>query len=173
MLRKAQDIVGLPVIEVQAGKQVGTAKDIVINREWNILGVMLDQEHWFASPKYAGWEDIVSIGPDAVTVKDEHAARECDLREMNAFCLFDGTSKLRGLPVITVDGKLLGSVEDVYFGKKMDKQIVGYELSGGLISDFQEGRKWLSVSDQVKLGEDAVIVPGDSHTLEAPLFEEK
>ncbi|TMV52764.1 photosystem reaction center subunit H [Paenibacillus mesophilus] len=170
-MRRAQDIMGLPVIEIEAGKQVGTAKDFVIDRDWNIQGVLLDSKHWFASPRYIAWDDIVSIGTDAVTVKDEQVVRDYD-DKADTVCLLDGSFKLKGLPVITVNGDHLGMVEDVYFGEQMDKKIVGYELSGGLISDLKEGRKWLPSSEAAKIGEDAVIVPVSCIVQETSSFQE-
>lgn len=171
-MRRAQDIIGLPVIEIEAGKQVGTAKDVLIDRDWSIQGVLLDSKHWFGSPRYIGWEHIVSIGDDAVMVKDEQAVREWESESADTFPLLDGNLKLKGLPVITVDGEQLGLVEDVYIGEQMDKKIIGYELSGGLITDLKEGRKWIPSLQEAKLGEDAVIVPVHCVAQEMPSFEE-
>lgn len=170
-MRRAQDIIGLPVIEIKTGKQLGTAKDCVIDRDWNIQGVLLESKHWFAAPRYIAWDNIVSVGTDAVTVNDEQAVCERD-GDADTFLLLDGSFKLKGLPVITVDGHQLGLVEDVYFGEKMDKQIVGYELSDGLISDLKEGRKWLPSSETAVLGEDAVIVPVSCVVQDLPSFQE-
>ena len=62
--------------------------------------------------------------------------------------------------MITVGGHELGMVEDVYLDQNWGKQIVGYELSEGFISDLKEGRKWLPMPDSATKGEDAIIVPG-------------
>ncbi|MDF2722194.1 MAG: hypothetical protein K0Q59_1869 [Paenibacillus sp.] len=158
-MHKAQHLIGLPVIEVRTGKQLGTAKDCVIDREWNIRGILLESKSWFSSPRYIAWEHIVNVGEDAVTVEHDQVVQERDDSDTDTFLLLDGSFKLKGLPVITVDGNSLGLIEDVYFGEKMDKQIVGYELSDGFISDLKEGRKWLPFAGTVVLGEDAVIVP--------------
>lgn len=170
-MRKAQDITGLPVIVIETGKQAGTAKDFLIDRDWNLQGVLVEAKHWFSSPRYIAWDDIVSIGADAVTVQDEQVVRELE-HNLDAVCLLGGDFKLKGLPVITANGDQLGYVEDVYFGKQMDKKIVGYELSGGLISDLTEGRKWLPSPERATIGEDAVIVPVHCVPQDAPLFDE-
>jgi len=52
-------------------------------------------------------------------------------------------------------------IEDVYFDEQMGKQIVGLELTDGLISDITEGRKVVMINEDAQLGEDAVIVQGD------------
>ncbi|MBD2865287.1 PRC-barrel domain-containing protein [Paenibacillus oceani] len=171
-MRRAKDIMGLPVLDIEAGKQLGIAKDFLIDRDWNLQGVLLESKNWFASPRYIGWEDIVSIGTDAVTVKDEQAVRSMDDSGSEWVALLDGGFKLKGLPVITLDGENLGLVEDVYFGDKMDKKIVGYELSDGFISDIKEGRKWLPSPQSATIGEDAVMVPVGCVAQETPSFHE-
>jgi len=171
-LRRAQDIIGLPVIEIETGKQLGTAKDVLIDRDWNVQGVLLDAKHWFGSLRYIDWDDCISVGDDAVTVKDEQVVREREDDQADTLLLLNGEFKLKGLPVITVTGEQLGLVEDVYFAKQMDKKIIGYELSGGLITDLKEGRKWIPAPEEAKIGEDAVIVPIHCVVQETPSFEE-
>ncbi|MEF3303106.1 PRC-barrel domain-containing protein [Paenibacillus sp. GYB003] len=171
-MRKAQHIIGLPVIAIETGKQAGTAKDVVIGRDWNVLGVLIDSKHWFSSSRYIAWDDIVSIGADAVTISDEQVVRPWNDDHADFVYLLDGGFKLKGLPVITANGDQLGFVEDVYFGTQMDKKILGYELSGGLISDLTEGRKWLPSPNEATLGEDAVVVPVHCALQDAPSYEE-
>lgn len=170
-MRRAQDIIGLPVIEIETGKQVGTAKDMVIDRNWNIQGVLLDSKIWFGSPRYIEWENIVSFGSDAVTVKDEQSVRSLE-DDAELLCLMNGEFTLKGLPVITTSGEELGVVEDVYFGEQLDKKIIGYELSGGFISDLKEGRKVLPSPESATIGEDAVIVPVHCDVQQSPSIHE-
>lgn len=162
-MRRAQDIIGLPVIEIETGKQVGTAKDFLIDRDWNLQGLLLETKHWFSSPRFVEWDAIIALGEDAVTIPDEDSVRDLDDAD-SALFLASGSSKIKGLPVITVNGVQLGLVEDVYFGEEWGRKIVGYELTEGFLSDLKEGRKWLPSPDQVTLGEDAIIVPVRSDT---------
>ncbi len=157
-MRKGQDIMGLPVIEIETGKQIGTAKDFLIDHDWHIQGVLLETKHWFSASRYVKWEDIIALGTDAVTIPNESAV--ITLEDDQQLCYLEyGTTKIKGLPVITVNGIKLGMIEDVYFGEQWGRKIVGYELSEGLLSDLKEGRKWLPTPDCIKIGEDAIIVP--------------
>lgn len=157
-MRKAKDIVGLPIIEIETGRQAGTAKDFLVDSSWMIQGVLLETKHWFSSPKYIAWDELISVGEDAITIPNEVAILQ--LKETSGlFCMMSGANKIMGLPMITINGHQLGIVEDVYFGEKMDKKIIGYELTDGFISDLQEGRKWLPAPNQITIGEKAIIVP--------------
>jgi uncharacterized protein YrrD len=78
---------------------------------------------------------------------------------VDAASLASGEHKLKGLPVITVNGRQLGFLEDVYFEEKLGRKIEGLEISDGFISDLKEGRKRLPAPDEATIGDDAVIVP--------------
>ena len=69
-----------------------------------------------------------------------------------------GPIALLGKPVITSNGHHLGQVEDIYFQTEFG-EIVGYELSDGIISDIVDGRKAVKHVSSAKISEDAVILP--------------
>ena len=157
-MRRARDILGLPVLSVESGKQAGNARDLLLNEGWSIQGIVLESKHWFSSLRYVPWENVMACGDDAITILDESAIRSLeDEAHLNAF--LTGKHSVKGLPVVTVNGHQLGVIEDVYLDEQWGKQIVGYELSEGFLSDLKEGRKWLPLPEQVKRGEDAIIVP--------------
>lgn len=173
MLRRAQDIIGLPVIEVATGQRLATVEDFLLDEEWNLQGILLDSKHWFSSPRYIRWEDLISIGQDAVTISDEKAILQYD-NDLFLHSLLTGNEKITGLPVMTVSGHQLGILEDVYFLQNMGKKIKGFELSDGFISDLQEGRKWLPIPLTITLGKDTILVPVYcEHNLEETLHQLK
>lgn len=157
-MQKARDIIGLPVIEVDNGKKWSTVKDILFDNQWVMQGLLLESKHWFSSPKYVAWDDILSIGPDAVTIPNESVLRTLE-DETGMNLLFGGKNKIFGLPIVTVNGHMLGNLEDVYIDGKLGRKVIGYELTDGLISDLREGRKWIPHTDGVTVGEDTIIVP--------------
>lgn len=157
-MRKAHELIGLPVLTVDSGKQIGQVKDLLVGPDWNIRGIMLEVKNWFSSLRYIPWEGIVAAGEDAITIPNESVIREFEhVEECHAF--LEGNRKIKGLPVITVGGHKLGVVEDVYLNQNWGKQIIGYELSEGFISDLKEGRRWLPMPESATKGEDAIIVP--------------
>jgi uncharacterized protein YrrD len=157
-VRKGRDIIGLPVMDIHTGKRIGTVVDIMFAADFRANCVLLETRTWFTAPRSVEWDKIVSFGEDAVTVPEESFVKECQ-DENNVFFLLDGKGKLKGLPVMTKNGQELGFVEDVYFSNKMDKRIVGFELSDGFLSDVTEGRNWLPCPESAVKGEDALIVP--------------
>ncbi|MFH5182283.1 PRC-barrel domain-containing protein [Paenibacillus sp. TAB 01] len=59
-MKRARDVIGLPVISVQSGKQIGTAKDILLGEDWKIKAVLLETKHWFTSPSCILWHEPCS-----------------------------------------------------------------------------------------------------------------
>ncbi|WP_019533541.1 PRC-barrel domain-containing protein [Paenibacillus ginsengihumi] len=157
-MKRARDIIGLPVVCSATGKQVGTAKDLLLSEEWQAVAIVLEPKQWFSGPACICWEHIRAIGDDAVMIGKEEAIQPLESVAEGA-TLLDGPRKLRGLPVLTANGMQLGLIEDVYLEPGEGKQVIGFELTEGFISDLREGRKRLPLPDSVTIGEDAVIVP--------------
>jgi uncharacterized protein YrrD len=183
-VRRARDIVGLPVICTKTGKKAGTVYDLLIVDDWRIASFILSPRNLFTPCRIMNWDDAVSCGEDAVTIEDpglirtvataSHSKRSLssttwkELR--SSVTLVDGKRKVRGLPIVTTDGLQIGFVEDVYLRKDMGNTIIGFELSEGFISDLTEGRKWLSLPKTAIAGKDAIVVPAHCEEAVAPFF---
>ncbi|MGW9126478.1 PRC-barrel domain-containing protein [Paenibacillus chitinolyticus] len=173
-MRKARDIIGLPVFCVSTGKRAGTVRDVLLDNEWTILGVMLDARHWYSSCRYIPAGEITACGQDAVTIADMKSVRSyAEAESLGLIPLNGGKHRLKELPVITADGLQLGTIEDVYLLEQLGTKIIGFELSEGFVSDLMEGRKWLPMPISLTIGEDAVIVPLNSRLEAEEIFVSK
>lgn len=161
-MRKALDLIGLPVMDVSTGKKLGTVKDFGLNEDWKVSLVVLETKSWLADTKYIFVSDVLAFGKDAVTVSHSGVVRLAEEEVPPHSVILIGQSPLRGLPVMTVDGQQLGRLEDVYFHEHVGTKVIGLELTEGFISDLREGRRWLPLPDEMKIGEDAIIVPVQS-----------
>ncbi|MFD0714025.1 PRC-barrel domain-containing protein [Paenibacillus sp. GCM10027626] len=162
---KLQHMIGLPVLEIDTGKQIGHVKDAWFDEHWQLTGIILEGGRRFLSAmKSILWRDVLICGEDAVLIMNDTAVRKAKPDEVCRTFL-TGSNRLKDLPVVTTDGEQLGRISDVYFNEILGTQIVGYELTDGFIADLMEGRRWLPVPpdpDTVMLGEDVIIVPAGS-----------
>ena len=169
---RLQQMIGLPVIEVSAGKHVGHVKDAWFDEHWRLDGIVLDAGRRFISAvKAVRWSDVLVCGEDAVLIMNERAVRKTEMGEVQR-SFQSGAIRLKDLPVVTDQGEQLGRISDVYFDDLQGTQIVGYELTDGFIADLMEGRKWLPAPrdpDTVLLGEHTIIVPEGSESLLEPV----
>lgn len=161
-----QQLIGLPIIAISNGKQLGNVRDVWFNEYWRLQGLILQHEAWTKKVKVVFWSSVVSCGTDTVFIKAKHQIETVKNQQIQrGYCT--GIIQLKDIPVVTVTGTQLGRVSDVYFHPLQDTQIIGYELSDGFVSDLIEGRKWFRVpndADQVLLGQDVIIVPAISES---------
>lgn len=111
--------------------------------------------------KFVAWEDIVAYGEDAVMIRSKESIDKIDADHIPCTFLL-GKNKLKDLKVLTTTGTILGRISDVYFDQKLGNTIGALEISDGLVTDLIEGRKWLPCSDEMSIGENALMVPAMS-----------
>lgn len=158
-MRKALDVVGLPVVCLQTGEMIGTVRDILCDSTWHVRGILLSEQGWFQPGTYIPSERIHAVGDSCLTVSGKDALTPLPhLAGLQPVGIVTGKTKLKGKAVITASGELLGILEDVYFSANWEK-LVGYELSNGWLADIIEGRKRLSAPPSVIVGEENLIVP--------------
>lgn len=156
---KLQEMIGLAVFDVEDGKQVGKIQDFIVNDDWKIEGIELENKGLFTSHvKIVQWQDIVAYGEDAVMIRNQQAVRKTGADDIKHTYLL-GQSKLREMSVLTEEGLLLGRVSDVYFDQELGNTIIGIEITDGFVSDLIEGRKWLPCTSDMSIGESAIMVP--------------
>ena len=162
-MKKVSNIIGLPVICIHTGNQIGIVKDIACDPESNVYGLILEPKTLFNEGKVIPLQEIKSIGDDAITVYVENITQTMDEleKEHDELRGLYNARKLRGNKIITTNGKELGIMEDVYFHEELGT-ILGYELSEGIVADITEGRKYLPKPESITEGEDVLIVPMSS-----------
>ncbi|MFT9486995.1 MAG: PRC-barrel domain-containing protein [Tepidibacillus sp.] len=158
-MRKTEDVIGLPVIDLSSGKKIGVTKDVYFDENGELKGIAVESDGLFGKRQYLAFEHIGAIGDDAITVGTKRFLTSLDLIEQY-YGIYSGKKRYKGLPVFTTNGHELGQIQDVYFMEEMGK-ILGYELSDGFLTDVTEGRKVIQYPKRMVLGEDAMIVPQD------------
>lgn len=156
---KLQEMIGLAVFDVEDGKQVGKIQDFIVNDDWEIEGIELENKGLFTNHvKIVQWQDIVAYGEDAVMIRNQQAVRKTGADDIKYTYLL-GRSKLKEMSVLTEEGLPLGRVSDVYFDQELGNTIIGIEITDGFVSDLIEGRKWPPCTSDMSIGESAIMVP--------------
>lgn len=151
-MRRAREIVGLPVLDIRSGNQVGWVQDMVFDaQEDQVLGLILEGGHFFQSDKGIPRNSIVSIGKDALTV---------DGTELQSLKGVKWSEKL-GNQVYTQGGEAKGTIEDVFLDDSTER-ITGFEISDGLFADLFVGRSSVSEQQVVVDGTDVLIVADEA-----------
>jgi uncharacterized protein YrrD len=147
-MRRAREIVGLPVLSLKSGDQIGWVQDVVFDQDSRkISGILLESAHIFHSRKGIPREVVAAVGKDALTVSD-HVVREISGVKW---------SEKVGNQVFTQGGEAKGTIEDVFLDDSAES-IVGFEVSDGLFSDLLEGRGTILQENVMVDGKDVLIV---------------
>ncbi len=160
-MRKGHSIVGLKVIASDNGADLGTVRDLIFDHDADqCAALLLDEGGFFSSAEVVGWEEIKALGPDAVMVRSSSSSVSADdaprLKK-----LMDRETVLSGTRIYTKTGEDLGTFGDVYVDETSGR-VMGYELSGGFVSDTMSGKRYLAAQSAVQVGEDVVLMPASS-----------
>jgi uncharacterized protein YrrD len=150
-MKNSAQIVGLPIISISDGVQIGTVKTLVINPEKGSIDFLtIEQEDVQLSLKAIPFKKVVGIGEFAVTVESNNAV--IDLTEIPiANQLVNKQIRIKNTKAMTRKGQLLGEVTE-FFVDEETGEIIGIELHIG-------GRQAVLSSECVlTYGKDILIV---------------
>ena len=152
-MRRGREIVGLPVIKLSTGKELGLVTDLSWNHDQRkIKTISLGTGGVVSRMEPIPVGNIAFMGQDAVTVADEATA--------GGKADSDGDKSIgavAGVLVVTDTGRNLGTLQDLVFDDNC-ALLVGYEVSGGLVEDFISGREVLPPEAVLVWGAEAVVV---------------
>lgn len=157
-MRRGREIVGLPVIDLSNGERIAQVIDLVCNPAQDCVSALLlsgpDQPR---GSRMLLWENIYSLGVDAVTVESREAITLAN--EASGV-----KNQYLAKNVLTSSGKSLGRIEDIAVDAQSGR-ILGCVLTDGLVGDFLTGRSIIPLVDNVILGEENMIVPDEPTSL--------
>ncbi len=159
-MRKGRQFVGMPVISLEEGQQIGTIGGLVINpARKNVAALIIEQKGWFREQKFIPFNKVHSIGEDAVTIeRGSRAERGISLPEI--LKLFKERVNIAGSRLVAENGTAMGIVEEYYIDLQTG-DIVGLEFSSGTVSNLFKGSAFLDINYVRTLGQ-AVIICSDS-----------
>lgn len=155
-MKKLRDLIGLPVLEVDNGEQIGEVQEVFVDvTSAAVCQVEIGSTKLFRDTKAISFDELRSIGRDAVmvserslTLPNKDQSRD-QMRRLSDLC---------GKAVFTECGLQLGIVRDLVYNE-CTGEITAYELSDGLITDLLSGFKVMPLPEIQVVGEDRLIVP--------------
>ena len=167
-MRNGKGMIGKPVVAFDSGEKFNTIVDLIFDQQNNLLlGFLVDEGGWFSNALVLPLSKIQAIGNDAVIVPSRDVISSAsEFPEIQN--ILEKDNVLKGTKIMTVDGRDLGTMTDLYFDDKTGV-IEGYEVSGGIFADAYSGRSFVPAPDTIKIGEDIAFVPSET----ADLMEEQ
>ncbi len=168
-MKKSVDILGLPVISISEGLELGTVKSLVINpAQGAVAALVLDDGKWYLGAKLLPFSAIAGLGEAAITVESASnvvpVSGAPDLEKL----LAAGVAVI-GAKVLTKTGRIQGKVTEIAVdaaGKIVTCEI---EEADGTITHIPTKRVFTFAKDVVIVADgDVSATPAAAKHAEAP-----
>lgn len=157
-MKKTKEIVGLPIISISDGIEVGKVKTVIINAEKGAIDyVVVDSGIQILSAKVIPTEYVLGIGEYALTIENEDAINDIS-KIPAAIDLLQKNIQVKGTKVLTKKGRLLGEIGDIYIDEEDNCNIIGLEY----IADItQKSIRIIPRGSIITFGKNLVVVKED------------
>jgi uncharacterized protein YrrD len=156
-MRKGKSVIGKPILSLADGSRLQEVKDVILGAgNDTVVGLLADEGGFLASSLVVPIDEVSAFGRDAVVV----ARRESVIAANQApeiGSIVARHQSLLGTRVFTETGDDQGKLNDVYFDESTGR-ILGFELSGGAVSDATKGTRYIPVDELVRVGSDVAYV---------------
>ena len=106
-MKTSAEILGLPVISITEGRELGMSKTLLIDaKNGAVAAITIEDDDWYRGVKLIPFESVIAVGADAITITN---------------------SENIGTKAITKGGTIQGSVSEIYIGD--DGKVVQCEIS--------------------------------------------
>lgn len=155
LVRRGREIIGLPIIDLATGLRVAEVRDLICDQEaLRVTALLVEKGSLVRSAKALAWEDIHSVGSDAVTIKSAKLIKTVGKTGPSP------GNRYMYKQVITTSGQYLGRIDDIAVNTS-NGRILGCVLTDGILGDFISGKAIIPLVESAKLSAENMIVPNE------------
>ncbi|MBP2632122.1 MAG: hypothetical protein H6Q70_2750 [Firmicutes bacterium] len=112
-MKKSVHILGLPIISITEGKELGISKSLVVDAaKGMITALVIEDEDWYRGVKILPYTSVIAIGDDAITITSSESILSID--EATEFePLLTANIKVIETKAITKAGSIHGIVNEI------------------------------------------------------------
>lgn len=157
-MKKTQEILGLPIISISDGIEVGKVKNIIINAEKGAIDyVVVESGIQILSARVIATENVLGIGEYALTIENDEAINDLS-KFPSAIGLLQKNIQVKGTKVLTKKGRLIGEIGDIFVDEDDNCKIIGLEY----IADITQKRiRIIPRESVITFGSNLVVVKED------------
>ncbi|TEB13286.1 PRC-barrel domain protein [Pelotomaculum sp. FP] len=113
-MKSSRQILGLPVMSIEEGLQIGEANHLVLNQRGAVDFLLIKDRMWYLGLKTVPFNTVQGFGENALTVAASSTLIPVQ-DNSQAVELLEKDFHLNGLKVISNKGKILGAISEYYF----------------------------------------------------------
>lgn len=160
-MRKGKSVIGKDILSLAEGARLDKVNDVVVEPGGRrVVALVVSDGGFMSSSKVVPIDLVSSFGKDAVIVASAESIVATDADpELRA--VVEGEDKILGKNVFTTTGDEQGSIADIYF-QETTGDVVGYEITGGMLGDAARGRSYLATDEITAIGDDVIYVEAET-----------
>lgn len=161
-MKKTGEIVGLPIISLVDGGEVGVVKSLVLDADKAaIAAVVVDDTKWYRAAKVILFNDILGIGESALTIEQQSSIKET-IQVPEVERLLDANVNVLNTKVLSKKGQIQGMIVEIYFDEETGKILECHAKS-------ENGSDFVIKADRVyTFGANITVVADENETIKKP-----
>ena len=176
-MKTSAEILGLPVISITEGRELGMSKTLLIDaKNGAVAAITIEDDDWYRGVKLIPFESVIAVGADAITITNSENILTLE-DAVDFENLLDENVRIIGTKAITKGGTIQGSVSEIYIGD--DGKVVQCEISdpqGNFLDNISAEQisifgKQVTVIDSGSVAATAPPAMPAAETPAAPAFE--
>ena len=176
-MKTSAEILGLPVISITEGRELGMSKTLLIDaKNGAVAAITIEDDDWYRGVKLIPFESVIAVGADAITITNSENILTLE-DAVDFENLLDENVRIIGTKAITKAGTIQGSVSEIYVGD--DGKVVQCEISdpqGNFLDNISAEQisifgKQVTVIDSGSVAATASPAMPAAETPAAPAFE--
>lgn len=152
-MKPTKEIIGLRIISIADGTQVGVVKDFVLNPQGKTLDFMIvDQPTDYFGAKIIAFTDILGLGEFAITIPHPGVIQDV-AQNAEAQKLLNLDTRVIGTKVLTKKGQLIGEVTEILIDEETGRIAECIFEANGQVHE-------IGAEQVITLGKELLIVEG-------------
>ncbi|WP_273130796.1 PRC-barrel domain-containing protein [Bacillus weihaiensis] len=161
-MKKAKELLHLPVICIANGKQLGIIKDLLINPDESLVHyLIIGQDDWQVQFQALSYDEVTGVGEFAVMVENQ-----ASILGLDDIPYLNKMVSLIGSQVITTGGEHSGTISDYFFNLEDGKL-------ESLLIQSANNKLLLPIENVLFLGKERVITNNSLAQIETELEVEE
>lgn len=130
-MKKSVEIVGLPIISITEGRELGISKSLLIDAKNGLVSALIiEDEDWYRGIKLLPYDSVIAIGDDAITITNSENILTID-EAADYESMLAANVRVIGTKAITKSGSIQGIVQEIFIDEsgKIAKCVIAAEGS--------------------------------------------
>lgn len=152
-MKPTKEIIGLRIISILDGTQVGVVKDFVLNPQGKTLDfVIVDQPSDIFGAKVIAFADLLGLGEFAITIPHPGVIQDVT-QNIDAQNLLKQDTRVLGTKVLTKKGQLIGEVTEILIDEETGR-------IAACLFESQGEMHQVGIEQIITLGKELLIIEG-------------